>query len=96
MPRSATQSYQPERGVEIGEQALVRLQRLEAACLQPLSGEIVHQRLRLWRGEHATHLQLELGAELAALRERQQLVIRHRTPEEEREPFGKREVGKRH
>ena len=63
---------------------------LEVADLQPLAGEIFDQRRRLFVLQHSAHLRVEILAQRAALRVREELVIRHRAPEKIREPRGER------
>ena len=68
----------------------VGVERLEPADTEPLESEIRHEWLRALVSEHAANLSgIDLWiAELATLDERQQLVVRPLTPEEERKPPG--------
>ena len=61
---------------------------VQRSQVQPLTREILNQRRRLWIGHHPAHLLLEHRrlAKPSLLRKRQELVVRHAAPEEERQP----------
>ena len=61
---------------------------LQVAQQQPLAGEVADERLGARVGQHAAHLLFERRRilERAALRRREQLVVRDAAPEEERQP----------
>ena len=61
---------------------------IHIACLQPLPGEVSAELGCARILEHPLHLRLEVGAQLAALRQAKQLVVRHRGPEQIRQPRG--------
>src|SRR5690606_14111312 len=65
----------------------VRIDLLEALDVEPLVHEVARERLRARILQHALDLrqQLRVVGEIAALRGREQLVVRERVPEEERE-----------
>ncbi len=48
-------------GIPIGKQFGVGKRAVEPARLQPLVGEILHQRPRFWVAEHAPHLRFQLA-----------------------------------
>ena len=85
----------PQVVVEVGEQAQVRGDRIQVAQVQPLAREVAHQALRARVGQHAADLPFEhLGlAQLAALGQVEQLVVRDAAPEEERQAGGELDVG---
>ena len=68
----------------------VDVDALDVARLQPLADEVLDQRLGARVGQHPLHLRVEVLAQLAALGEPEQLVVRHRGPEEIGEPRGQR------
>ena len=68
--------------VEFRELFGVGLVDFEVAQLQPLAGEILHERAAPAVVQHPPHLRLEVLAQQIFLRERGQLFIRHRAPEE--------------
>src|SRR5690606_6196770 len=74
--------------VPFGEALAVARDRGEAARLEPLADEVLRERVRLRVAEHALDLHANRFGiiELAARREREQLVVRHRAPEEIAEP----------
>ena len=67
-----------------------------------MPGEIFRERRRLGRREHPLDLRGQIFSQLSAFREAEQFVIRHRTPDEIREPRGERDfierlrIGTRH
>src|SRR5262249_45348132 len=85
-----------ERGAQVlvelrfGEQLRIGRDSHETAQLEPLRGEIFHQRLRPLVGQHAPDLPLQHDrlAELPAPREVEELIVRNAAPEKEREPRG--------
>ena len=85
----------PQVVVEVGEQAQVRGDRLQVAQVQPLAREVGHQAPRARVGQHAEGLSFEhLGfAQLAALRQVEELVVRDAAPEEERQAGRELDVG---
>ncbi len=76
-----------EIGVVLGEQHGIGHDVAHAANVEPLLREVRHERRRARVGEHALDLLLDDArvAELAALGQRQQLVVGHAAPEEERQ-----------
>ena len=62
----------------------------DIARLQPLAGEIAREIFRARVGQHALHLRGQLLAQFTARRQVQQLVVRHRRPQEIGEARGKR------
>ena len=79
---------------KFGKSPGVGMWLLQVAQHQPLAGEVVDQRARLRIREHPLHLPLEHRrlAQLPASRPRQQLVVRDRAPQEERQPRRQLEV----
>ena len=68
------------------QQRRVRVRRLvQAADLEPLPHEILRQRDRLRILQHPRDVRVEVGAQRAVLRRHEQLLVRHRAPEEIRE-----------
>ena len=65
-----------------------RLVHGHVADVQPLAGEVVHERLRALVREHPLHLLLQHRrvAERLLHGKRQQLVVRNAAPQEERQP----------
>ena len=80
--------------VEVGEVARRRDVAAQVAQHQPLAGEVVHERPRPRVVQHAPDLALEHHAAGAAgrARPRSAAVVRHRAPEEERQPRRQLEV----
>ncbi len=76
-----------QRAVE-AEDVRVRSDRRDVADVQPLSSEVVHERLRPRIVQHALHLLLEGRgiAQAAVLREIEQPIVGDRAPEKERKP----------
>ena len=74
--------------VEVGKLVLIGLRALQIPQVEPLAGEVVHERAALRVGEHAPHLAIEDGRVLqpALAGHAEQLIVRDRTPEEERQP----------
>ena len=66
----------------------IGLDAVEIADLQPLAGEVLRHREGLRIGEHPLHLRVEhcRRAQLAPLGQRQQLLVRHRVPQEVTQP----------
>ena len=71
-----------ESVVELREKFLVRRGQFQVADLQPLSGEIVHQRFCLAVFQHASDLRLQIFPQHPAFRQSEQFVVRHAAPEE--------------
>ena len=71
--------------VEVGKVVLVRRGVAKISDLQPLPGEVVHQRARAWIGEHPANLRVEHGrlAELTATGDVEQFVIGNAAPQKE-------------
>ena len=84
----------PQRIVEVGIDHRQRADALHPAQVQPLPGEIDRQRLGARILQHAAHLPLQRGRilQLALARERQQLLVRTRAPEKERQTRGEFEI----
>ena len=80
--------------VEVRKQSHVRRDRREVAQVQPLRGEVVHERARPRVGEHPPRLPLEHGrlVEFAGNRHAQQLIVRNAAPEKERQPRRQLEI----
>ena len=83
--------------VEIPEHKAVRMLLLEVANIEPLSGEIVRQGLRLGIGEHPRDLTVEdhRVVKPAFFCNIEEVVVRDAAPEEERQPRGEFEVADR-
>ena len=64
----------------------------DVADPQPLTGEVCHQRGGARIGQHPPHLRVQPGAQLARGRESEQLLVRHRGPEEIGEPRSQRKL----
>ena len=77
-----------QRGSPALEDFLVRLVRGEAAELQPLHPEILHERFGAFVFEHSADLRVEVCGEGFFAREFQQFLIRHRGPKEVAQPRG--------
>ena len=57
--------------------------------------EILDEGRRLWIGKHSLHLRIHVLAQLAMSGERDQLIVRHRAPEEIGEPAGQLQLADR-
>ncbi len=73
--------------VEIRIGRRVRRYPRDVAQEQPLAGEVLHQRLRAWIGQHALDLRLQDGrvGQAPALGNGEQLVVGNAAPQEERQ-----------
>ena len=60
----------------------------DVAGLEPLAGEVADERFGARIGEHPLELGVEILAKLAAIGQVEQFLVRHRGPEEIREPRG--------
>src|SRR5690606_8583719 len=71
----------------VREDVRIRIDLVQALQIEPLKHEVARERARARVREHPLHLRLEHGriAELAADRELEQLLIRNRVPEKERQ-----------
>src|SRR5262249_52342492 len=76
--------------VEVGEKIRVGNDPAQVPQLQPLAGEVGHERIRSWIRQHPSDLLVEnlRLAEAAAVRHRQQLVVRDAAPQKERKARG--------
>ena len=81
-----------QRVVVSRERLCIRRSDAQVAQLEPLPAKILHQRARLRVLEHSFHLPIKVLVQLPLLRQREQLRIRHRAPEEVRQPRREREV----
>ena len=83
--------------VELGVGAGVRIDGPQVADVEPLAAEVPGQGRRPRIGQHALHLGLEHPRlpERAAGRDVEQLVVRDRAPQEERQPRGELQVADR-
>ena len=74
--------------IEVRKGGRIRLYSRDIAQEQPLTSEILHQRVRSRIGQHAPDLALQARrvAELAALGDREQLVVGYAAPQEEGQP----------
>ena len=61
---------------------------LQTAQVQPLTSEVIDQRVRPWIDQHPANLRLQHRrvAQLALARQIDQLIVRYAAPEEKREP----------
>ena len=77
-----------------GELLRVRLDAVEISNLEPLAGKILRHREGLRIGEHPRQLRLEdlRRAQPAPFGQRQQLLVRHRVPQEVTQPRGQLDV----
>ena len=82
--------FRPPRGKLLR----IRFDYIQVARLQPLTGEIVSQRGGLFIGQHALDLRRQRArrAQFAAFSQRQQLIIRHRPPQEVAQARGQFQV----
>ncbi len=87
----------PQVVVEIGERRRIRPGAGEVPQIEPLPREVLDHRLGARVGQHPLHLSLERGGipELAALRRREQHIVRDAAPQEEGEPRGDVEIRQR-
>ncbi len=84
-------------GAPIREDIGIGLVVVEGPGIEPLSCEVIDERLGLVVLEHPLDLGLDLGRilELALARRREELVVRHGAPQEIREARGQLEIGER-
>ena len=79
----------------VGELLRIGFDAVQVPRFQPLPGEVVRQRRRTGIGEQPLHLGVERRrrAELARLGQPEQLVVRHRAPQEITQPRRQLEIG---
>ena len=70
------------------KQFLVGRERWHVSEIQPLTSEVLHERVRPRIFDHAADLRVEVGAELAVVGEAEEFVVGHCAPEEVREAGG--------
>ena len=74
-----------QRFIEVRERLLVRRDQFHVAQLEPLPGEVVHERMRPRILEHTPHLRLEIRAKRAARGLGEERVVRQAAPKKVRE-----------